>query len=150
MAAGPDVKAFGQQLGHEFREPLYAWEALTHSSLVNEPAGKDRRDNTRCEYIGDAVIELAVRAVLARKFPKATSGQIDPVKQRLVEEVYLANAARHLGLARFLQRGGSNPPDSDALLAQLFEACIGAVMLDDGFDKASQLVERHISLPSAV
>lgn len=140
----------GQKLGHDFREPVFAWEALTHSSLLNEPAGKDRSDNTRCEYLGDAVIELAVRAALAKKFPNATSGQIDPVKQRIVAEENLANAARRLGLARFLQRGGSNPSDSDAVLAQLFEASIGAVLLDSDVTTASRLVERHLALPDAL
>lgn len=143
----PDVVAFGAALGHPFREPRFATEALTHASLVNEPAGKGRTANTRQEYLGDAVVELAVRSILVNRFPHAKPGDLDGAKQLIVANDRLANVVRRLGLAKFLERGGSRPPDSDVVLAQLLEASMAAVYLDAGFDDARTLIERHLEIP---
>lgn len=143
----PDVAAFGQALGHPFKRPELAVQALTHASVRGEQGGAVRTPNTRQEYVGDAVLELAVRAILTARFPTALPGQLDSVKQAAVANAKLGPVMRSLGLAGFLERGGSRPPDSDKLLAQLFEASIGAVFLDADFETARRIVERHVPLP---
>lgn len=143
----PDIEAFQRALGYDFRIPGLAREALTHSSLVNELAGTERQANTRQEFLGDAVVELAIRAALVDRFQQAQPGQLDPVKQRIVRNDNIAAATRPLGLARFLELGASRPAESDHVVAQVFEAAVGAVFLDAGFEAARRVVERHLPIP---
>lgn len=123
-------------LGHRFQDISLLVDALTHSSFAHERAGQARGDNERLEYMGDAVLQWAVSALLLERFPAATAGELTRRRADLVCEDGLAQIARAIGvgpgmrLGKGEQRSGGR--DKPRLLASAFEACIAAVFLDAG------------------
>jgi ribonuclease III len=115
-------------LGYSFADQRRVRAALTHSSLVNEPAGVDRDDNQRFAHLGDAVIELAVRHALFDRFPRATKGDLTNAKQDIVSDDAISRLPIAKQIATFLERGGSRPAaeDNETVVAEAFEATIAA------------------------
>ena len=147
-----ETRAVSEKLGHPFRKEALLIEALTHSSLVNEPKGKGRKSNSRLAHLGDAVVELAVRSALYRKFPDANKGALTSAKKDMVSNVALAKVAKEIGIAQRLERGQSRPvaADNTKVLAEVFEATMGAVFLDSDFETAAAVVARHVAMPSTL
>lgn len=133
-------------LGYRFRDPSLLTRALTHSSYANEH--RDREHNERLEFLGDAVLELSSSAFLYRRFPHEPEGSLSRRRASLVCEASLAACARKLGLGERLflgkgeEKGGGR--EKDSLLADAFEAVIGAVYLDGGFEAADAFTHRHL------
>ncbi|MFI5306765.1 MAG: ribonuclease III [Polyangiales bacterium] len=127
-------------LGHEFRDALLLLDALTHSSFAHERAGLARTDNERLEYMGDAVLQWTVSALLLESFPEATAGELTRRRADLVCEEGLARIARSVSVGPALRLGrgeaGSGGRDKPRLLASALEACIAAVYLDAGAERA--------------
>lgn len=140
-----DLPAFEAALGHTFTNKKLAEEALTHASRPKEAPVLDRVANTRLAFLGDAVVGLAVRAVLYRDGRK-TPGEMTIAAASRVSEESLAPVTKRLGLQGFMERGRSRPEafDSTRMLAELYEAAIGAVFLDAGFGVAAALVKGHV------
>lgn len=118
--------------------------ALTHRSLIEKAAVS----NERLEFLGDAVLGLAVAHALFRRMPDASEGDLTKIKARFVNNNHLYEAALSLGLGCFMllakgeeQGGGRKRP---RLLADALEAVIGAVYLDGGLEAASSVAERCI------
>jgi ribonuclease III len=134
----------------EDRAPLI--EALTHRSFVNEAAA-EVTDNERLEFLGDAVIDLAVSAELMRRFPDAQEGSLSRMRSSMVSESGLAAAARTVGLGDALRLGRgedlSGGRDRSSLLADAFEALMASVYLDGGFDAVRQIVVAQLKFPDA-
>jgi ribonuclease III len=147
----PDIAGLEHILGYRFHTRHWAVQALTHSSLINEPAGAGRQSNVQLEFVGDAVIELAVRVRLASSLPGARTGLLTKEKQKVVTDRALADLARRLGLAKLLQRGAGQPEsaDNDTILAQVLEAAIGAVFRDAGYEAAQKVLEPHLATLSS-
>jgi ribonuclease-3 len=132
-------------LHHVFHDPSWLEEALTHASSLNERRdGEPRRDNERLEFLGDAVLDLIVSEALVERDPEATEGALSKMRARLVSEAALAQAARRLGLGRFLRLGRgeelSGGRDKSSLLADAFEAVVAAVYRDGGYNAARRSV----------
>src|SRR5688500_17362853 len=89
----PNIAGLEQALGYRFRDQDLPAAVLTHSSILNEPPGKGRRSNAQLAFLGDAVIELAVRSELYRKLPLADEGRLSILKAELVSDLSLANVA---------------------------------------------------------
>jgi ribonuclease-3 len=127
-------------LGHEFRDAALLIDALTHSSFAHERSGLARTDNERLEYMGDAVLQWAVSAVLLERFPEATAGELTRRRADLVCEEGLAQIARSVGVGTGLRLGRgeerSGGRDKPRLLASALEACVAAVYLDAGAEAA--------------
>jgi len=128
----------------EFRSDGLFLQAVTHSSWVQEHAGAGRDSNERLEFLGDAVVGLAVASYLYSRFPGAREGELSRLKAAAVGEGALAQAARRLGLGGLLflgrgeeQSGGASKP---ALLADVFEAVCAALYLDGGWQRARDFV----------
>jgi ribonuclease-3 len=134
------IRAVQVGLGHDFRDGQLLIDALTHSSYANERAGSARTDNERLEYMGDAVLQWAVSAVLLERYPAATAGELTRRRADLVCEDGLAQIARSLFVGPGLRLGRgeerSGGRDKPRLLASALEACIAAVYLDAGADAA--------------
>ena len=118
--------------------------ALTHSSYLNENqklAQKGRRHNERLEFLGDAVLDLAVRHLLMDRFPDHREGELSMLRARLVSEVDLAGIAEEIGLGEwlFLGRGEENTGGrrKPSILADAFEALLAAIYLDGGYPAAA-------------
>jgi ribonuclease-3 len=121
------------RLGHVFADPGLLETALTHRS-----AG--RRNNERLEFLGDAVVGMVVGEELYARFPRATEGELTRLRADLVREATLADLARAIALGDAvllgpgeLRTGGFR---RDSILADAFEAVIGAVYLDGGWTAA--------------
>lgn len=133
------LAALQQRLGHVFRDPALLQRALTHRSFGAE-------HNERLEFLGDAVLSLAVSSMLYRHFDGSPEGDLTRVRAHLVREDSLHRLALALQLPEVLRlsegeaRGGGAHRAS--ILADAAEALLGAVYLDAGFDAAQAVVQR--------
>lgn len=143
-----DRKKIEQLLNIEFCNIEVIKQAFTHSSYVNEHRDILTSDNERLEFLGDAVLELGVSQYLYRKFPNMPEGEMTKLRAAIVCEPSLEAFARSLNLGEHIllgkgeeMTGGRNRP---ALLADVFEAFLGALYLDQGFDIALNFLEKHV------
>ena len=123
-------------------------EALTHPSYTNE--AKDAiPHNERLEFLGDAVLELASSTYLYARFPDCTEGELTKMRASLVQSETLARLARQLDLGSYLLLGRGEllggGTDRQNNLENAFEAVIGAVYLDGGWEMARDYVTRQLA-----
>jgi ribonuclease-3 len=145
--APPDAGELETRLGYGFADRRLLREALTHGSATGKV--RDRpRTNERLEFLGDRVVGLAVADLLIRRYPHEPEGALSPRLSVLVSEPALAAVARGLGLGGWLvvarsedEAGGRERP---AILADAYEALIGAVYLDGGWEEAAAIVRRCV------
>jgi len=141
-------------LGYQFREPALLRRALTHKSYAYEAGGPQSPlpDNEQLEFLGDAVLGLAVSELLVQLFPERNEGYLSKLKSRLVSARHLAWVARqiHLGEFLFLGKGEqlSGGREKQGLLADALEAVIGALYLDGGYAVARDFVSRVLMPPA--
>lgn len=144
-----DFETLQKVISHRFSQVKHLRTALTHSSYANECEDAPG-DNERLEFLGDAVLELGISELLFEVHPDAPEGALTRMRARLVSEPALARLARELGLDELLFLGKGEEMQGgrtrDALLADAFEAVLGAVFLDGGFE-AAQAVVRAIYGP---
>ncbi|PWU12892.1 MAG: ribonuclease III [Verrucomicrobia bacterium] len=133
-------------LGYSFNDPALLRLALTHPSVAHEK-GAPLQTNQRLEFLGDAVLQLVLTRELYEKFPAFGEGPLTKARAKLVNRRTLAEHARRLGLGRELilskgeeMHGGR---ERASALADTFEALMGAIFLDGGFDAASDFVLRQ-------
>jgi ribonuclease-3 len=144
-----------QHIGIAFRDPSLLREALTHSSFANESPHVSPRDNERLEYLGDAVLQLITAEYLFKLRPGSKEGEMTQIRSAMVNTNTLAALAEELGLGGYLYlgkgiaRGGGRSLKS--LLANAFEAVLGAIFLDAGYDAAYHYyLDRFRALPEPV
>ncbi len=125
--------------------------ALTHRSVLREPAERSLRSNERLEYLGDALIDLVVSEALYRQFPKKNEGDLTRLRAKLVSGSALAQYARRMDLgthvlmsANAAQTEGRDNPN---ILADAFEALTGALYLDQNYAAAAQFVHERALEP---
>ncbi|MEN8140288.1 MAG: ribonuclease III [Thermodesulfobacteriota bacterium] len=140
-----DLVTFARRLGHRFHDLSLLQEAFVHSSFAFEQGGDLRRDNETLEFLGDAVLDLAVGHALYELYPAMREGELTQLRAAVVQEGQLARMARQIDLGRFLLLGrgeeGSGGRSKDSILSCAFEAVMGAVFLDGGYDAANQVVQ---------
>jgi ribonuclease-3 len=133
-----------ERLGYVFRDVTLLETALSHSSYSNEIDGS--RGNERLEFLGDAVLALVVAHRLYDSNPSWMEGQLSRAMAGLVNEAALAELARELDLGRFLKLGRSERKseghEKPSILADCFEAVLGAVYLDGGLEAATAFLNR--------
>ena len=133
-------------IDHVFNDRNLLVEALTHRSYVNEKSGRFLADYERLEFFGDAVVSLYVSRMLLERFPEHGEGMLSRIRSALVDEASLAGVAAGLDLGRFLNLGRgearSGGRAKKSILANAFEALLGALYLDGGEQAASRLVVR--------
>jgi ribonuclease III len=138
----PDLE---ERLGHRFGDSVLLREALTHPSFAHEYGEGD--GNERLEFLGDAVLGLVVGRLLYERYPDWPEGHLSRARSALVNGVALAERARALRLGEHARLGGSERRSGGAekrrILANLFEAVVGALYLDGGLDPVVALVERE-------
>jgi len=135
-------------LAYRFRDADLLLQALTHRSYVNEHEEENIRHNESLEFLGDAVLGFIVSSHVFQRFPDLTEGGLSKVKAYLVSAVNLLTLAKgiHLGDYIRLSRGEEKTGGRNkrAILADAYEAIIGAIYLDGGIDAASAFVTRQI------
>jgi ribonuclease-3 len=143
-ARDADTEALERALDYEFRDPALAALALTHPSLAFESDGS--RGNERLEFLGDAVLGLAIAALLYGREPGWSEGELTRARAAIVNRRSLAEQARALGLRELVRLGRteerSQGRDKESILANCFEAVVGALYLDGGLGAALPLVAR--------
>ncbi len=146
--ADPAVSALEKRTGVRLSDPVVALAALTHKSYVNEHRGEALADNERLEFLGDAVIDLAVSHRLMERFPEAREGELSKIRAAVVDEAGLAAMARALDLGSLLRLGRGEEltggRQKASLLADAMEAVIAAVYLGGGMGPVLELVDRFL------
>ena len=141
------IKKLEDNLGIVFKNKEHLINALTHRSYLNEH--KDIKvHNERLEFLGDAVLELIVSDYLFNKFPDRPEGDLTSFRSALVKTESLADTAKKLGIGEslLLSKGEEDTGGrtKDYLLANTFEAIIGAIYIDQGYEKCKEFVYTHL------
>ncbi len=136
LASPPPGEEFETRIGHRFGDPLLLLQALTHRSYSQE-TDSPAPDNQRLEFLGDAVLQLVVTERLWSELGEADEGELTRRRSERVSGRTLAKVARRLGLPEFLRLGRGEEKtggrEKDSILADAFEALVGAVFLDAGY-----------------
>jgi len=142
------AKEFQDKTGFTFENQTLLVQAFTHSSYVNEHRGQPFKDNERLEFLGDAVLELTVSQYLFTHYPKMSEGEMTKLRAAIVCEPSLVKFADQLQFGQMIllgkgeeMTGGRERP---ALLADVFEAFIGALYLDQGLDAVYRFLSLHV------
>ncbi len=141
-----------QQAGITFRNEGLLYRALTHRSYLNEHASATE-DNERLEFLGDAVLDFLVGAMLYNRFPEMQEGPLTRLRASLVRTEQLAELARQIGIGPHIRLGKGEDEaggrEREALLCDVFEAILGGLYLDSGLEAVKEFVER-LFLPVAM
>lgn len=134
-------------IGVTFTDRRFLVTAFTHRSYLNENRSAGEH-NERLEFLGDAVLELAVTDYLYRNYPKQNEGEMTSYRAALVNYQTLGKIAADLGMNEFLLLSYGESKDTgrarQVILANTFEALIGAIYLDQGFSAAAAFIEKHL------
>ncbi|MDF2377474.1 MAG: ribonuclease III [Verrucomicrobiales bacterium] len=137
------METIESRIGYHFANPLLLEEALTHPSLAYETK-RQRFDNQRLEYLGDAVIQLIFTHELFHLFPKFSEGKLTKLRSRLVSREALCRFAETIKLGHHLRLGKgedtSGGRERPSNLADALEALAGAIYLDGGLDPARAFI----------
>lgn len=143
-----DVNQFIKKLSLSFTNETLLQQAFTHSSYVNEHQHKHLRDNERLEFLGDAVLELAVSDYLFLNYPEMAEGEMTRFRAQIVCEESLYHFAETLDLGTYVLLGKGEERTGgrkrQALLADIFEAFLGALYLDQGMDVCQEFLNQHV------
>jgi ribonuclease-3 len=141
-----DLNELSKKLCYTFKKPEVIIQAFQHSSYVNEQIDSDLRDNERLEFLGDAVLDLAISHILMELFQDSKEGDLSKYRATVVNENGLYQVAQALALGDYLTlgkgeevTGGRRRP---SILADTMEAVLGALYLDAGFEKTKEIIQR--------
>ncbi|OGG44800.1 ribonuclease III [Candidatus Kaiserbacteria bacterium RIFCSPHIGHO2_01_FULL_50_13] len=139
---------FAEKVGISFDNPLLLEQAFTHRSYLNENRASGREHNERLEFLGDAVLELVVTEFLYGKYPMRSEGDLTAYRAALVNTVSIAEAATKLGMNDHLLLSRGEAKDTgrarQIILANAFEALIGAIYLDQGYDVSKKFIATQL------
>ncbi|MGN0676393.1 MAG: ribonuclease III [Ruminococcus sp.] len=142
-----DIEKFEEILNYKFKDKSLLVQALSHSSYANEKK-KSRVSNERLEFLGDSVLSIVVSQYLFEHLTHIAEGELTKLRASLVCEksLYLFAKQIHLGDFILLGKGEENTGGRErtSILADAFEAVIGAIFLDGGLESASKHILRFI------
>jgi ribonuclease III len=143
-----EIPVIEAALGIEFNDKALLQRAMTHRSYLNENHNYPYEDNERLEFLGDAIMDAAVGEYLYHHYPEMHEGQLTSLRAALVRTSTLAKMAEQLHLGQFLllskgeeEMGGRHRP---SLLCDSFEALIGAMYLDRGYETVCRFILPYI------
>ncbi|MGZ3590179.1 MAG: tRNA (N(6)-L-threonylcarbamoyladenosine(37)-C(2))-methylthiotransferase MtaB [Thermodesulfobacteriota bacterium] len=140
------LKEFEERLGHQFKEITWLDQALTHKSFVYETNRSSKTANEVLEFLGDSVLGLGISYLLLQRFPEAQEGTLSMMRSQLVKRSSLASLSKELQIEGYLLLGKSqqaNGATESSILANAYEALIGAIFMDSGFNRALEIIQRH-------
>ena len=142
------VTGLEKLIGYQFEDSSLLISAVTHPSYMNERKINKWDHYQRLEYLGDAVLELVMSEYLFHEYPLMPEGELSKTRASMVCEPALAFCANKLNLGEFILLGkGENASGGrkrDSILSDVFEAIIGAIYLDGGFEKAKNHIYRFV------
>ena len=143
-----DLPKLEKILGVVFTNKEHLLSAVTHRSYLNEHREAVHEHNERLEFLGDAVLELAVTDYLFRKYAEKPEGELTAVRAALVNTTSLSEAAQKLGINDFMLMSKGEAKDTGRarqyILANAFEAVIGAIYLDQGYEAAAKFIGNQL------
>lgn len=143
-----DLLTLERILGYVFNDKTNLLTAITHRSYLNEHREATHEHNERLEFLGDAVLELAVTDFLYHKYPDKPEGDLTAIRSALVNTVSLADASTKLGVNDYLLMSKGEAKDvgraRQYILANAFEAFIGALYVDQGYAVAQKFVAEQL------
>jgi ribonuclease-3 len=141
------LRELEDRLGYRFKEIKWLDQALTHKSFVYETNHPEKVANEVLEFLGDSVLNLAVSYLLFLKSPDAQEGTLSMMRSQLVKRSSLASLSKELQLEGYLLLGKSQYSDGgmqkSSILANTYEALIGAIFMDSGFDRTLEITQGH-------
>ena len=146
MKSKIDFSVFEKKTKFTFKDKDLLKRAFIHRSYINENGGTGLRHNERLEFLGDAVLELVTTHFLFKKYPKTAEGELTAIRSALVNSSTLADSADSAGMNDFLLLSKGENKDSGSskarqyILANTYEAYIGALYLDQGYEKAELFI----------
>ena len=139
-----DLAVFETKLGYTFNDKRLLETAFTHRSYLNENKAAGREHNERLEFLGDAVLELVVTEFLYAKYPEKPEGELTAFRAALVNTQSISDAGTKLGINDYLLLSRGESKDTGRarmiILANAFEALIGALYLDSGYETAQKFI----------
>lgn len=139
-----ELEALQTLLGTRFNDTNLLLSAVTHRSYLNEHREATWEHNERLEFLGDAVLELVVTDYLFRTYSDKPEGELTAIRAALVNTTSLSVASELLGVNKFLLMSKGEAKDEGRarqyILANVFEACIGALYLDQGYGAARDFI----------
>lgn len=143
-----EIDKLQQLLQVQFADTKVLLSAITHRSYLNEHREATWDHNERLEFLGDAVLELVVTDYLFKKYPDKPEGELTAVRAALVNTVSLSASSEDLGLNSYLLMSKGEAKDTGRarqyILANAFEACIGAIYMDQGYEMAKEFIASHL------
>jgi ribonuclease III len=143
-----DIAALEDVLGHHFSKPSLLVKGLTHRSYSQEVDGNSIDSNERLEFLGDSVLNMVVAHAVFARHPRSREGDLTKLKSALVSKTSAEKAALKAGLDRFIllseSEEGAGGRLRASILADAYEAVLGALFIDGGIEPARRFVERTI------
>ena len=143
-----DFTIFEEKTKIIFKDKNLLKQAFIHRSYINENTNTGLCHNERLEFLGDAVLELIVTNFLYKKYPTYTEGELTALRSSLVNAIILSETASKVGMNDFLLLSKGESKDNGKarqyILANTFEAFIGAVYLDQGYDIANKFISEYL------
>lgn len=143
-----DYEKFATHIGVVFKDIMLLREAFTHRSYLNEHRDTNLKHNERFEFLGDAVLELVMTEYLFAKYPDEPEGKLTAYRSALVNTNSISDAATAWGMNDYLLLSRGEAKDMGRarqyILANTFEAVIGAIFLDRGYDVAKEFIGKSL------
>lgn len=143
-----DLTQLEEKIGHQFNNKELLEQALVHRSYLNEHPDFRLDHNERLEFLGDAVLELIVTEFLFAKYPGKPEGELTSFRSALVNANILSDLAMKLGMNNYLLLSRGEAKDTgrarQIILANAFEAFVGAVFLDQGYEVAQEFIKKAL------
>lgn len=139
-----DFKEFEKNTKIIFKDKNLLKQAFIHRSFINENPGSNLSHNERLEFLGDAVLELVVTDFLYKKYPNYTEGELTAIRSALVNAIIISEVALKIGMNDYLLLSKGEAKDNGKarqyILANTFEAYVGAVYLDQGYNVVNKFM----------
>lgn len=138
-----------KRFGYKPKNLSFFLQAVTHKSILSNPNSED--SNERLEFLGDAILDAVIAEYLFSKFPKEDEGYLTKIKSKIVNRKNLSDIGSVMKIREVLIYNESRAINLSSLEGNAFEAIIGAIYLDGGFDKAktsinNYVIRKHINL----
>lgn len=143
-----NLREFEEKLGVKFKNIKFLEQAFVHRSFINENGKSGLEHNERMEFLGDAVLELSVTDFLFKKYKNKNEGDLTAHRAALVNAVTLSEIAIELGMNEYLFLSKGEAKDTgrarQSILADAYEAVIGAIYLEHGFKLADEFIQKSL------
>ena len=139
---------FEKQTSIIFKDKDLLKQAFVHRSYINENPGSFLSHNERLEFLGDAVLELIVTDYLYENYPNYTEGELTAVRSALVNAIIISEVAQEIGMNDYLLLSRGEAKDNGKarqyILANTYEAYVGAVYIDQGYKTADKFITKTL------